>query len=600
MKNIGFANVDFTNGFLFDKYNLNKNVTIDAVYDRFYETGRIEAFKFNWKPSDGDAKKPNIFWDSDVAKWMEGAAYILRKFPNAKLEAKVDELVEDIKAHQCDDGYFNIAFTVAEPEKRWTNRDWHELYCAGHLFEAAVALADIGKNDLIVCMEKYADYIHKVFVEEKSAKFATPGHEEIELALMRMYNKTGKKKFLDLAAYFINTRGTEDDVEKSDYNQSHLPVRRQRSAVGHAVRAVYLYTGMAKLAKETGDSELLCACNELWRDITERKMYVTGGIGSIAFGEAFTIPYDLSNDGAYTETCAGIGLMYFAKEMSEIYNDAKYADVIERLIYNGMISGLSLSGDAFFYENPLEINLSEHFGTRYGERRFPITQRPKIFGCSCCPPNINRILASLGDYIFAKDGNTLFINQYTGATLSDNNMNCSIITDYPQNGKIIIKSEGAEKLAFRIPSWCDSFTVSKEYTLNKGYAYVNVAKEGDEIALNFEMPAVTVFSDSRVIRDVNKACVMRGPVVYCAESVDNSENLHSFSISETLQNVTEEVCEKCGLIKLETDAYVTVSEEGKLYSRQKPKRAETRLKLIPYCNFANRGKTNMLVWFDVK
>lgn len=597
MINYSFASVELTNGYFYDKYELNRKITIDAVYDRFYETGRIEAFKFNWTEEMGKEKKPHFYWDSDVAKWMEGAAYILRKSPDAKLEARIDELVSDIKANQGDDGYFNIYFTVVEPEKRWTDRNLHELYCAGHLFEAAVALNDIGKTTLLECMDKYADYIERVFVKEKSAAFSTPGHEEIELSLIRMFRATGKKKYLDLAAHFINTRGVADEIYKDEQFQTHLPVREQKNALGHSVRAMYLYTSMAMLAKETKDEKLLCACKQLWEDVTERKMYVTGGIGSEAMGECFTVPYDLSNDRAYTETCAGIGLMFFAKAMSEIENDAKYADVIERAFYNGVMSGLSLDGERFFYENPLEINLFEHFKSRYGKRRLPITQRPDIFECSCCPPNLNRLLASIGDYVFARDGDTLFVNQYTGAKLTHGDVICEMITEYPNDGKITIRAKGVKSIAVRIPFWCDKYSINREYTIEKGYAYID--NDGSDIVLNLEMPAVSVFADSRLIHCAGKLCVMRGPIVYCGEAVDNGENLHGIFVPAQLSGVIEEKCDKCGLVKLSVDAYRIKTEKG-IYSRKAPTFEKTVLKLIPYSIFANREETDMAVWFRVK
>ncbi|MBR5307387.1 MAG: glycoside hydrolase family 127 protein [Clostridia bacterium] len=594
MKNYGFESVNLTKGYFFDKYELNRKITIDAVYDRFAESGRIEAFKFNWTPDREDLKKPHFFWDSDVAKWMEGAAYLLKKAPNPELEKKIDDIVAEIKKNQCEDGYFNIYFTVVEPENRWKNRDWHELYCAGHLFEAAVALKEIGKPELLECMDKYVGHIHKVFVEEKSATFNSPGHEEIEIALVRLYTATGNKKYLDLAAFFINTRGTEEDAERSSYNQSHLPVREQDTALGHSVRAMYLYTSMAMLAKETNDEALFTACKNLWKDVTERKMYVTGGIGSEAIGECFTVPFDLSNDRAYTETCAGIGLMFFARAMSELDNDAKYADIIERVFYNGVMSGLSLDGEKFFYENPLEINLFERFENRYGKRRLPITQRPKIFSCSCCPPNINRLLASIGNYVFAKGDDVLYINQYTGATLSENGVECEVVTEYPNDGSVKITARGIGRVAVRIPFWCDSFKINKAYTLDKGYAYIQ--NDESPIEIDFDMPVVPVFSDARIIHSVGKLCVMRGPVVYCAEAIDNGENLHALLVPEEFSGVKTEKCEKCGLMKIQMDAYRTVSERG-IYSRKAPTYERTALKLIPYSIFANRGESDMCVWF---
>lgn len=351
-------------------------------------------------------------------KFKKGAANILKKHPDPDLEARVDALVEKIKLHQGEDGYFNIYFTVCEPEKRFTDRDKHELYCAGHLIEAAVAYADTtGKLDFLHCMEKYADLIYRVFLEEKSAAFRTPGHQELEIALIRLYLFTKKEKYLELAAYFLNERGNGQEQMSYAQVQSHKPVREQKDAVGHSVRAMYLYTAMAMLAAQTGEEALSSACKTLWEDTVLRKMYVTGGVGSTCIGEAFTVPFDLQNDQAYTETCAGIGLMFFGNAMLALENDGKYADAVERVFYNGVLSGLSLDGRSFFYENPLEINLRDHYASNYGSRRFPATERVLGFQCSCCPPNINRLLSSLENYLYGVSGDTLYVNQFAASTL---------------------------------------------------------------------------------------------------------------------------------------------------------------------------------------
>ncbi len=591
MKTFSYQNVDLTSGYLFDKQELNRKTTINAVYDRFDDTGRIGAFDFSWK--EGDEKKPHVFWDSDVAKWMEGACYILKKHRNAELEAKVDALVENIKKHQGKDGYFNIFFTVCKPNGRFIDRTRHELYCAGHLMEAAVAYSEAtGKSDLLDCMERYADYIKKVFVDEKSAGFISPGHEEIELALMRMYVHTGKKKFLDLAEHFINIRGTEGDA-MSSYDQSHMPVREQSEAVGHAVRAVYLYTGMAYLAKQTNDKQLLEACKKLWDSIIHTKMYVTGGLGSTCLSEAFTNAYDLPNDTAYTETCAGISLMFFANAMLEFENDSQYADITERVLYNGVLSGMSLDGKCFFYENPLEINLNEHITLLHGTRRFPITQRVECFSCSCCPPNINRLLASLGNYIYGIDGDTLYVNQYISSKLSSDGITATMTTEYPHKGTVKFTANGTAKIAFRIPWWCESYEINKPYTIKNGYAIVE--NDGSETVVEFAITVKAVHADPRVIRDAGRICFMRGPVVYCAEAVDNAHGLHSYRVSPDAK-VTESYDESFGLITLELDAKHLIDFEGTLYSTEAPKAENAVLKLIPYNSFANRGESDMLVW----
>ena len=594
MKLIPHNQVNLKSGFFFDKEELNRNVTINAVYDRFTETGRIGAFKLGFP--DKDPIQPHFFWDSDVAKWMEGAAYILEKHPDPALEARVDEIVEDIAQGQREDGYFNIFFTVVQPENRWANRDWHELYCAGHLMEAAVAYAKAtGKTKFLTCMEKYADYIAKVFMEKHSATFSTPGHEEIELALVKMYRYTGKKKYLDLAAYFINTRGTEQDQNRVNYNQSHVPVREQDSAVGHAVRACYLYTGMAYLAAETGDEALIAACKRLWDDIAHSKMYITGGLGSTYIGEAFTTPFDLPPDQAYTETCAGIALCFFANGMLALDNNAAYADAIERALYNGVTSGLSVSGDQFFYENPLEINLSERFVSVWGARRFPAHRRVACFGCSCCPPNMNRLLASLGNYLYGVEGDTLYINQFAASDVTADGITASVETDYPRNGKVTVTATGASRLAIRIPAWCDAYTLDKPYVPENGYALVE--NDGTPVTVTFDLTPRRVWADTRVLRAAGQAAVMRGPVVYCAEGVDNGEGeLHNYVLTRDF-TATEEGSDAYGLPTLAVPCAKRVTDCGGLYRNTPPKTEEATLKLIPYNAFANRAETDMRVWF---
>ena len=594
MKSISFQHVTLTDGFFHAKEELNRKTTIRAVYERFSETGRIGAFAFGFPKN--DPIQPHYFWDSDVAKWMEGAAYILAKHPDPDLEAKVDSIVSDIQKNQCEDGYFNIFFTVVQPENRWANRDWHELYCAGHLMEAAVAYAEAtGKTAFLSCMEKYADYIYRVFVEEKSATFRTPGHEEIELALVKLYRHTGKKKYLDLAAYFINTRGTEEDVGRTNYNQSHIPVREQDSAQGHAVRATYLYTGMAYLAAETGDKALISACKKLWADVVGRKMYVTGGLGSTYIGEAFTTPFDLPPDQAYTETCAGIGLCFFAAAMQALEPKGEYADVIERALYNGVLSGLSVSGDQFFYENPLEINLSERFNSVWGSRRFPAHRRVACFGCSCCPPNINRLLPVLGGYVYGMEEDTLYVHQFAASRLDYEGITATVETAYPNDGRITVTANGVKKLAIRIPGWCDHFTLSHPYTLDQGYAIVE--NDGTPVILTLDLTPRMVWADPRVLRATGQVAIMKGPVVYCAEGVDNGEgSLHRYRIPRK-PVITETVNADYGLSTLTVDCQALADDAAPLYRNTPPALTDATLTLIPYCAFANRDETDMRVWF---
>lgn len=587
MKLFPLSAVTLHSGYLHEKQELNRRVTMSAVYDRFNETGRIPAFDHAWK--EGDPNEPHIFYDSDVAKWMEGAAYILRKHPeDTLLHDRVEALIDRIEAHQCPDGYFNSYFTVRDPAGRFRGRDNHELYCAGHLIEAAVAYAEaIGEERFLHCMEKYADYIYHVFVEEGSAGFYTPGHEEIELALIRLWRYTKKEKYLTLAGHFLNMRGRMPG-EINDYCQSHMPVREQREAVGHAVRAMYLYAAMADYAAETGDPEMTEACRALFEDVTTRKMYVTGGIGSTWVGEKFTSPYDLPNADAYAETCAAIGLVLFSTRMQQLDRRAVHADVAERAFYNGVLAGLSLDGKSFFYEDPLEITLAGHAP---GVRR-PITQRLECFSCSCCPPNLNRILPQLARGSFAQDGDTLYIDHFADATLDDGEIRCRMETDYPRDGKIRLTATGVGMVAVRLPGWCDRAEIDKPYTLRDGYAVIR--NDGSPITITLDMTPFPVYPDSRISDDAGKVCVQSGPIVYCAEAVDNGPDLQELILPQDAEfKRTQDLY--FNLPILETHGY-RVRHGAGLYTRERPGMDLTDIRLIPYSCFANRGESDMRVW----
>ncbi|MGN1410105.1 MAG: glycoside hydrolase family 127 protein [Eubacteriales bacterium] len=597
-----YRNVKLSGGFWKRKSEMNRRTTIEAVYDRFYETGRIEAFRFGWK--EGMPNQPHFFWDSDVAKWMEGAAYILAKEDNPALRAKVESIIDDIIANQGEDGYFNIFFTVVAPEKRWSDRNCHELYCAGHLMEAACAYYEAtGEDRFLKAMMKYADYIEKVFVKEDSAAFTTPGHEEIELALYKMYQTTGMEKYLRLSEFFINKRGANDKdtpiLDPNRYAQNHLPVREQHEAFGHSVRAVYLYSGMADIAAETGDKALADACRDLFDDMTERKMYITGGLGSTYIGEAFTIPYDLPNDRAYAETCASIGMIFFASRMLKLEHKAKYADVIELELYNGALSGVSLSGDAFFYENPLEINMDDRIkitSSNHGER-YPITQRQKIFGCSCCPPNINRLLASVENYFYTPCEGGVYIDQFAESTFTEGDTSVTVHTDYPTTGKIEIEANCP--VYVRIPGWCTSFTASSPYTMTEnGYA----AFEAGNITVELDMSPVLLQSNVRVYKNIGKAAMRRGPVIYCAEAKDNDGDVHTLYFDASAVSETAAVYDDFfGVPVLTAKGFRRRNpEDGKLYYPLNECFEETEIRLIPYFGFANRGESNMLVFLNYR
>ena len=385
MENVKFQNVKLNNGYWFSKQELNRKITINAVYDRFYESKRIEAM--DCIKDENRDWQPHIYWDSDVAKWIEGASYIIAKNPDKALENKIEEIIDKIEKNMWEDGYFNSYYTVMEPENRFTKIDNHELYCLGHLIEAAIAYHNAtGKDRFLKLMIKYTDLVYKLFYEEKSTAFLVPGHEEIELALYKLYKHTNNKKYLDLSLYFVETRGRSgknEVVYKSDFlkgSQSHTDIYNQHTAEGHSVRAGYFYSAAADLAYETKNEKLKEITKELFSDITEKKMYITGATGQVRNYEGYAGKYFLPNETAYAETCAGIALMYFADRMLKLDENAKYADVIERVFYNNVLSGISLSGDAFFYENPLEINLNNRkINNEYNlGRTYAITKRVKV------------------------------------------------------------------------------------------------------------------------------------------------------------------------------------------------------------------------------
>ena len=585
MHAISYRDIEITGGFWQAMQRRNREATMPAVLERFRETGRFAAFRCEKTWPEG--QRPHYFWDSDVAKWMEAAAYILQKGPDPDLERVVEETVALIEKNQGADGYFNIHFTVADPDMRWQNRSAHELYCAGHLIEAAVAYYEAtGRDRFLNCMIKYAAYIERVFMLEQSAAFVTPGHEEIEMALVRLWRCTGEARWLALSEFFVNQRGCNDKDKPVNgeprYAQNHLPVREQTTAEGHAVRAVYLYCAMADLAMELNDAGLLNACRTLFENITQKRMYITGGVGSTHQGEAFTIDYDLPNETAYAETCAAIGLALFCRRMSALEPDARYADAAERAVYNGFLSGVSEDGTAFFYENPMEI----HPDIRCRGERFPLARRQKIFSCSCCPPNVVRFVASFGDFLFSRSESTLYVHHFACARTDGVEM----ATDYPAGGHVSLRLRGmaGKRAALRIPGWCGDFACAVPGILNRGYYYVNIPDDNFSLELKFEMPVRLVYANPRVYENIGRAAVTRGPIVYCMESADNGENLRALSIAPGAVFTG-------GFDLLECEGW-RLEAHDTLYSHEPPRKTPQKLRFIPYYRFANREAGEMLVW----
>ena len=601
MQSVPFFNVKITDGFWKAKQDLVRSTTVQAVYDRFKETHRFDALKCQWK--EGDPDMPHIFWDSDVAKWIEGVGYLLHYQRDEKLEALVDEAVDDIIRNSDEHGYFNSHFLVTDQEKRFQIRDWHELYCAGHLIEGAIAYRDAtGKDAFLKAMCRYADYIEQVFKIEKSAAYETPGHPELELALVKLYRATGEKRYLELSKHFIDRHGQPDADRTlgpawaaSDYNQDSIPLRERSVADGHSVRAQYLFCGMLDVGMEYGDEELLNACRRIFSNIVNRRMYITGGTGSSHHGEAFTVDFHLPNRTAYAETCAAISLAMFASRMQNLEPKAIYADTVERAIYNGILSGMSLDGKSFFYENPLEIDPKfndVHHSVNQSER-FPITERLEVFNCSCCPPNVVRFFPSLSGMMYSESEDTVFVHHYAASEGSFSSTTITQTTDYPNDGAIAIRCKSDKKrLALRIPGWCKKFELNLPYTLQDGYAYIELNGE-TEVNLALDMSVVAVSANRQVHDCAGRVAVTRGPVVYCIEGVDNGEDLKSVAIDPKCEFT---VTDREFLLPTLTTTGYRPAESEDLYTPADDAVEAFPLRLIPYYAFANRGTTEMHVW----
>lgn len=593
MKNLDFKQTTIRNGFWGFYNELNRNNIIMNVYNRFKETGRFDALKCDWK--EGDPNKPHIFWDSDVAKWIESVAYIIEKQPQPELETLADQMIQDICRNQRKDGYFNSYFLSIDPSKIYSDQTAHELYCTGHFIEAAIAYHKAtGKDQLLNCILKNVDYIHQVFVVEKSAKFQTPGHEEIELALLKLYEYLGDKKHLALAEFFINQRGNNELDQKIMYNQTNVPVREITEPVGHAVRACYLYTAMAMLAKTSNDKDLKDACDRIFNSIVNKKMSITGGIGADHTGEKFSYKYDLPNSDTYNETCAAISLAMFAGAMQEIEVNSRYGDIIERIFYNGFLSGVSLDGEKFFYTNPLEIDRKKYERSTYQ----PICERVKVFNCSCCPPNITRNLASISGYMYTIDGEKVYCNQFANSEtkLRINGKDATLIqsTDYPCEGKITFSYTGEPMTLYvRIPDWCVEYDGNTE----NGFVKYNLS-DGDSVSIDLPMEIHFIEANPYVQDNSGRYAVQRGPIVYCMEEIDNGENLRDITLLEHRDIcVVKEKDIPAPVIYIKAERRPATNQ---LYSLKCNDRIAFNARLIPYFSFANREATDMIVWTMVK
>ncbi len=566
-----------------------------------------------------------MFWDSDFGKSIETAAYSLYRRPNPVLEARIDAIIDLYEKLQRPDGYLNSWYLRIVPGREWTNlRDTHELYCAGHLIEAAVAYFQAtGKRKLLDVMCRYVDHMLMIFGDGAGQKRGYCGHEEIELALVKLARVTGKQQYLDLAKFFIDERGTQphyfDNEARNDgrdpknfvfgtyeYNQAHLPVREQTKVVGHAVRAMYLYSGMADIATEYSDDSLTAALDTLWDDLTAKQMYITGGIGPAAANEGFTDYYDLPNESAYAETCASVGLVFWASRMLGRGPNRRYADIMEQALYNGAMSGLSLDGKTFFYENPLESAGRHHRWTWHR--------------CPCCPPNIARLLASVGSYMYAASTDEIAVHLYgegsAQATIAGTTVTLAQETRYPWDGAIrfTVSLEGTARFAIslRIPEWAEGEAklrlngevVEISAVAADGYARIERDwRSGDRIDLDLPLALRPQYANPKVRQNAGRVALMRGPLVYCVEETDNGADLSAIIVPNELKERQELALADLNgavAVDLPVQREETSGFGGALYRARRAERASATARLVPYHLWDNRAPGGMLVWLQAE
>ena len=590
---VPFTSVKVTDSFWGQRLKASREVTIPLAFSKCEETGRYLNFEqayrqMNSKENLGFPPSGFPFDDTDVYKTIEGASYVLQTYPDAKMEAYIDSVLTIVAAAQEPDGYLYTPRTM-NPEHphpwsgltRWSEVEGgsHEFYNLGHMLEAAVAhYQATGKRNFLDIAIRYADCVIREIGEGEGQTCVVPGHQIAEMGLAKLYLATGDRKYLDQAKFFLDKRGTTKI--RSAYSQSHIPVLEQDEAVGHAVRAAYMYAGMADVAALTGDSDYIKAIDRIWENIVQKKLYITGGIGATSNGEAFGRNYELPNMSAYCETCAAIGNVYVNYRLFLLHGQSKYYDVLERTLYNGLISGVSLDGGGFFYPNPLE-SMGQH-------------QRQAWFGCACCPSNVSRFLPSVGNYVYGTSRDALYVNLYIGNEASLNvdgkQVSLAMNTQYPWDGTIRITfRNGMDKaLKMRIPGWCKAYKVtvngkpSGAVSEEKGYAKLSRKwKKGDVVELQLAMPVEKVAADERVKEDKGKRAIQRGPLVYCAEAIDNAGTYDSFRLSSTTRFA---LCSLGGMLQ---GMQGITADNGREV-----------LRLIPYYAWDNRDASKMKVWID--
>ena len=582
IEQIDFSHVKINDNFWSPRLSKHVSATLPVCIDQIEnQTGRIRNFE---NAAKGEGEHSGIFFDdSDVYKALEGMAYSLINNPDPELEKKADEWIDKFAAAQQPDGYINTFYTLTVLDKRWTNMDKHEMYCAGHMIEAGVAYYQAtGKRKLLDVCIRMTDHMMSQFGPGK--RHWVPGHEEIELALVKLYQTTQEQKYLDFAYWLLEERGhghgTMGDEGKWNpvYYQDIVPVRQLTDISGHAVRCMYLYCGMADVAALKNDTGYIAAMDRLWDDVVHRNMYITGGIGSSRDNEGFTEDYDLPNLDAYCETCASVGMVLWNQRMNQLTGDSKYIDVLERSLYNGALAGISLGGDRFFYVNPLESKGDHH--------------RQEWYGCACCPSQLSRFLPSIGNYIYASSDDALWVNLYIGNTgqirIGETDILLTQETDYPWDGSVkltISTSQPLEKeIRLRIPDWCKTYDLSingKRINVpkEKGYAVIKDWKSQDVIALDMDMPVEIVAADPHVKENFDKRAIQRGPLVYCMEEIDNPVYFDQIQLSPSTTFQTAFASDILNGIK-------TIKTNGRAQSAT----------FIPYYAWDNRKAGKMRVW----
>ncbi len=616
MESVNFSQVAIEDNFWKPRILTVSTVTIPVCINQTeVKTARIRNFE-KVAAKKGEKHEGIYYDDSDVYKALEAIAYSLKNHPDAVLEKKADEWVDKISAAQLPDGYLNTYYTLGDIQKRWTNMDYHEDYCAGHLIEAAVAYFNTtGKRKLLDVAIRFANHIDSTFRMQN--RHWVSGHQEIELALVKLYKTTGDKRYLDLSDWYLQQRGHgyfNNKQGSQDYCQDRLPLKEQTKITGHAVRAMYLYTGAADVGAAKNDSGYMNAMKQVWEDVVYRNMYITGGIGSSGRNEGFSVDYDLPNEQAYCETCASVGMVFWNQRMNLLTGESKYIDVLERSLYNGALDGLSLKGDRFFYGNPLASS------GNYSRREW--------FGTACCPSNIARLVQSVGNYIYAKSDNALWINLFVGSsgsfTIKNRNISVKQITDYPWEGKVQISITPDKQTEFdlfiRIPGWADNQPVPgttyhysdtsidknslsingipATFKMVNGYAVINKKwKKGDVVLLNLPMPVRKIIAIDKVKDNLNRVALQRGPLVYCFEHADNEGKAMNILIPDNLTFTSEFKPELLnGIVVLQADAPVaTISDDNLDISS-----VIRKITAIPFFSWANRGEGQMQVWMPRK